>query len=342
MLAAGEIARHLGFADNVHVTAREGSLTEFGVHPVYGEVYRLDQSPACRLLFRKISRLDIPIIVHAHSVRSFRADLGVADRYLAVSSFTRDQLIANGFPADKIEVVPNGADSELFSPADEAARQGLRTALGLPMACFVVAYVGRKQAAKGFVTFPQTVEALAARGLHVCGLCAGPIPADTLREDGYAQREALPPIADRQGTANRYAGAAASTIGQCLSGRRCAALRVPIQVGATPLGAHRRAGDRLSSDYFPYRRGMRDGQPSGSPAILTITWRCASTVALLPGESTIGGRFPVRSNASFQPPLSCVLTPTPPPPQCRSEGPSHVSYFTNSREKRNSASAFIV
>ena len=141
--------------------------------------------------FRRLSRLDIPIIVHAHSVRSFRADLGVADRYLAVSSFTRDQLIANGFPADKIEVVPNGADTELFSPADEATRQGLRTSLGLPMACFVVAYVGRKQAAKGFVTFLQAVETLAARGLHVCGLCAGPIPADTLREEGYAQREAL-------------------------------------------------------------------------------------------------------------------------------------------------------
>ena len=229
-LVAGEIARHLGFTDNVHVTAREGALAEFDVHPVYGEVYRLGENPAYRFLFRKLSRLDpfpfharlarlcqtlrpdivhahqiefpvtgfrrlsrldIPILVHAHSVRSFRAEFGVADRYLAVSSFTRDQLIANRFPADKIEVVPNGADTELFSPAGEATRQGLRTALGLPMKCFVVAYVGRKQAAKGFVTFLQAVEMLAARGLPVRGLCAGPIPADTLREEGYAQREAL-------------------------------------------------------------------------------------------------------------------------------------------------------
>lgn len=94
---------------------REGALAEFDVHPVCGEVYRLGENPACRFLFRKLSRLarlcqtlrpdivhahqiefpvtgfrrlsrlDTPILVHAHSVRSFRAEFGVADRYLAVS-----------------------------------------------------------------------------------------------------------------------------------------------------------------------------------------------------------------------------------------------------------------
>ena len=140
-------------------------------------------------------------------------------------------MIAKGFLADKVEIVPNGADTELFSPAAEAARQGLRTALGLPMKCFVVVCVGRKQVAKGLVTFLQAVEMLAARGIPVRGLCAGPIAADTLREDGYAQREAwrLSLIADRQGPADRYAGVAASTIGQYLPGCRCVALRLPIQ-----------------------------------------------------------------------------------------------------------------
>lgn len=229
-LVAGEIARHLGFTHNIHVTAREGGLAYFDVDPVFGAVHRLSESFAYRLLFRKltrldplpfharlarlcqdlrpdvvhahqiefpvadfrrISRLDVPVVVHAHSVRRFNAELGTADRYLAVSSFTRDQLIGKGFPADRIEVVPNGADTDLFSPADEATRHGLRTALGIPMDCLVVAYVGRKQAAKGFVTFLQAIELLAARGLAVRGISVGPVPADTLQEEGYARREVL-------------------------------------------------------------------------------------------------------------------------------------------------------
>lgn len=229
-LVAGEIARRLGFASNVHVTAREGGLTRFEVHPLYGEVHRLAEGHAYRLFFRKLSRLDpspaharlarlcralrpdvvhahqlefpvadfrrrvrrdVPVVVHAHAVRSHNPGWGLADRYLAVSSFTRDQLVARGFPAERIDVVPNGADTDLFAPADRATRDGLRRALGLPAEAFVVAYVGRKQAAKGFVTFLRALEILAERGVAVRGVCAGPIPADTYAEDGYAAREEL-------------------------------------------------------------------------------------------------------------------------------------------------------
>lgn len=229
-VVAGEIARHLGYTHNIHVTAREGGLSDFEVHPVFGEVYRLSESRAYRLLlrkltrldplprharlarlcqklrpdivhahqiefpvadFRRLSRLDMPIVVHAHSVRSHSDSLGIADRYLAVSSFTRDQLIEKGFPSGRIDVVPNGADTDLFSPADEATRQGLRTALGIASEAFVVAYVGRKQAAKGYVTFLRSIELLAASGFRVLGVSAGPVPADTLKEEGYAQREEL-------------------------------------------------------------------------------------------------------------------------------------------------------
>ena len=229
-LVAGEIARHLGFASNVHVTAREGGLTRFDMHPIYGEIHRLAEGQAYRLLFRKLSRLDpspfharlarlcrtlrpdlvhahqiefpiddfrrrarldVPVVVHAHAVRSHDARWGLADRYLAVSSFTREQLIARGFPGERIEVVPNGADTDLFAPADPATRDGLRRALGLPDDGFVVAYVGRKQAAKGYVTFLRALEILAARGVPVRGVCAGPIPPDTRGEEGYAAREEL-------------------------------------------------------------------------------------------------------------------------------------------------------
>lgn len=228
-LVAARIASRLGFCRNVHVTARESGLAAVEQHPELGEIHRIAESAAYRRLrkslrldprplharlaalcaplqpalvnahqiefpvadFRRRLGRDLPVVVHAHSVRSWSPALGLADRYLAVSAFTRDALIERGFPAERIEVVPNGADTDLFSPADEVTRAGLRAALGIPGDVFVLAYVGRKQAAKGFVTFLQTLERLAARGLAVRGLCAGPIPADTLREEGYAARERL-------------------------------------------------------------------------------------------------------------------------------------------------------
>ena len=229
-IVAGEIAARLGFVRNVHVTAQEEGLSAFEYHPRLGEIHRFRESAAYRFFFKKLSRLNpypeqarlaklcqtirpdlvhahqiefpvadfqrrlgrkLPVVVHAHSVRGFAAERGLADRYIAVSEFTRNQLIEKGFPGERIVVVPNGADTDLFSPADEATRNGLRAALGLEAEAFVLAYVGRKQAAKGFVSFLQTLDGLAKRGLRVKGVCAGPIPPDTLREEGYEAREKL-------------------------------------------------------------------------------------------------------------------------------------------------------
>lgn len=228
-IVAAEISCRLGFSRNIHVTAREGGLPAFDLHPEFGEIHRIAEGGFYQRL-RKMTRLDllplharlarlcgslgadlvhahqiefpvadfrhrlgrdIPVVIHAHSVRTWAPELGVADRYLAVSGFTRDQLIERGFPAEKIEVVPNGADTDRFSPADDATRRGLRLALQIPPANFVLAYVGRKQASKGFVCFLQTLQILHDQGLDVRGVCAGPTPPDTLREDGYAEREAL-------------------------------------------------------------------------------------------------------------------------------------------------------
>lgn len=228
-IVAAEISKRLGFTRNLHVTAREAGLGEFDLHPELGEIRRIAEGAAyarMRKTFRfdpqplhaRLARLcqtreidlvhahqiefpvadfrrrvgrEMPVVIHAHSVRSWSPELGLADRYIAVSSFTRDSLVERGFPAERIEVIPNGADTDLFSPADATTRNGLRIALGIPAESFVVAYVGRKQASKGFVTFLQALQNLAARGLQVQGVCAGPTPADTLKEEGYAEREVL-------------------------------------------------------------------------------------------------------------------------------------------------------
>lgn len=228
-IVAGEIASRLGFTSNIHVTAREEHPSAVELHPRLGEIHRIQES-AAYTRWRKTTRFDplplharlaglcrqwqpqivhahqvefpvadfrarlgfpVHVVVHAHSVRTWQASLGIADRYIAVSEFTRSQMIERGFPADHICVIPNGADTDLFSPADATTRQGLRIALDIPSDNFVIAYVGRKQASKGFVTFLQTLQCLNDQGLSVKGVCAGPTPADTAREAGYAERETL-------------------------------------------------------------------------------------------------------------------------------------------------------
>jgi UDP-N-acetylglucosamine:(glucosyl)LPS alpha-1,2-N-acetylglucosaminyltransferase len=61
----------------------------------------------------------IPVIVHAHVTASrFEEQRGVADRYLAVSRYVRDRLVAEkNFPPARIEILPNGVDTALFAPA---------------------------------------------------------------------------------------------------------------------------------------------------------------------------------------------------------------------------------
>lgn len=54
-----------------------------------------------------------------------------ADRFVAISGMIRDMARRGGVPDDRIVSIPNAVDPELFRPADSAARERLRRALGL-------------------------------------------------------------------------------------------------------------------------------------------------------------------------------------------------------------------
>lgn len=54
-----------------------------------------------------------------------------ADRFVAISGMIRDMARRGGVPDDRIVSIPNAVDPELFRPADPAARERLRRALGL-------------------------------------------------------------------------------------------------------------------------------------------------------------------------------------------------------------------
>jgi glycosyltransferase involved in cell wall biosynthesis len=67
--------------------------------------------------------------------------LARSDLVVCVSEGLRRMMIQRGFIASNIIVVPNGADTRLFRPADEAEKTATRSEYGVPVDSFVLAVV---------------------------------------------------------------------------------------------------------------------------------------------------------------------------------------------------------
>lgn len=69
---------------------------------------------------------------HDHSVwleQRFDAEIELADRILVGSSFVRESFIAEGVSAEKLVVIPYGADTQLFEPTEKNASQSAKLRL---------------------------------------------------------------------------------------------------------------------------------------------------------------------------------------------------------------------
>ncbi|MDP2929912.1 MAG: glycosyltransferase family 4 protein [Candidatus Omnitrophota bacterium] len=88
--------------------------------------------------------------------------LSKSDKVIAVSGALKDQMVRIGVPSEKIVVIPNGVNADLFKPMDQVE---CRRKLGLPFDKRIVLFVGNLVAVKG-------VEALVSglAGWRVCGL----------------------------------------------------------------------------------------------------------------------------------------------------------------------------
>jgi glycosyltransferase involved in cell wall biosynthesis len=137
--------------------------------------------------FRRRLGRDLPVVLHAHAVRSYRSEFGLADAYVAVSDFTRDGLIDRGFPADRVHVVHNGADTDLFAPATVPDLARLKTLLGFE-GKRVVGYIGRKHEAKGYFDFLDALELLTQDYPDIRGIAAGAYPPEMYRSAAMASR----------------------------------------------------------------------------------------------------------------------------------------------------------
>ncbi len=72
-----------------------------------------------------------------------------ADRFLSISGVIRDEFLACGVPPERIIHIPNGIDTNAYTPADQATQRRLRMEFGLPMGAFLFAYSGKLNRGKG-------------------------------------------------------------------------------------------------------------------------------------------------------------------------------------------------
>jgi UDP-N-acetylglucosamine:(glucosyl)LPS alpha-1,2-N-acetylglucosaminyltransferase len=211
-IVAWNHARRLKAVSPLIISAREHYPSAYEM--VDGiPVYRIGEGRLYRRLFRKATRLDpyplhrraakivnreapdlfhahqlefpvadflrtlgrrLPVIVHVHAVRKFDPALGVADKYLAVSEYTKELLVERGYPVDRTEVVYNGVDTGIFIPPTAKEKLRLKRTFNIATEACVVSYIGRKQESKGFHSFLKVADELLRRHENLFVLSAGP------------------------------------------------------------------------------------------------------------------------------------------------------------------------
>ncbi len=117
-----------------------------------------------------------PIVVYAHGEEittwrqggKFQAMVFTykhADRVIANSDFTRDELLKLGVQTDKISLISPGVDIERFHPGLETV--GLRESIGLTAGQKLILSVGRLSRRKGFDQVIKALPVLLAQGIDV-------------------------------------------------------------------------------------------------------------------------------------------------------------------------------
>lgn len=117
-----------------------------------------------------------PLIVHARGTlervvakqsrllrEAVRSPLIAADAVIANSDALRADCIELGVPASRVHVIPNGVDTELFSPPKDKAE--MKRELGLDASRIVVMFCGNLRAVKGVDVLAEAIPEL---------LCAQP------------------------------------------------------------------------------------------------------------------------------------------------------------------------
>jgi teichuronic acid biosynthesis glycosyltransferase TuaC len=187
--AAWRLRRETGFeAIDAHFVYPEGVAAA-----LLGRLFRVPVLLTLRGL--------LPLLVpYALRRPQLRWALARAARVIAVSAPLREDAVALGLPRERVRVIENGVDPELFRPLDRgAARRGL----GLPPEGRLLVSVGTLSPRKGFHLVIEALPALAARFPDLRYAIVGGAGAEG------AQEGELRLLAERLGVAGRvhFAGA---------------------------------------------------------------------------------------------------------------------------------------
>jgi glycosyltransferase involved in cell wall biosynthesis len=96
-----------------------------------------------------------------------------AEAFSAISPEIASEWISSRVPIDKIHVIPNGVDTNLFAPVSAPQKSFLREKLCLPQAAFIAIYTGRLVSYKGLPLLLQVWDDLQSRHDNVVLLLAG-------------------------------------------------------------------------------------------------------------------------------------------------------------------------
>ena len=153
-----------------------------------------------RLTGAAAADLGLPTAAHIREFGTLgareRAHLCANARLIAVSAALRDDLTAQGIPAEKIRVIYNGV-----SPPPAAGRFDLRAELGLPAGAPLVVWLGQitvRKAPEVFVAAAAEIARREARAHFVlCGEVFGGKAENLRLKDGLLAAAARPPLAGR-------------------------------------------------------------------------------------------------------------------------------------------------
>ena len=96
-----------------------------------------------------------------------------ADGLIAISSQLKTAFLQAGIHSTRIELLPNGIDTTLYSPADPSEKAALRTALGLPADKVVFIFTGRLTSSKGLPELMDAWRTLASNHADIHLLLVG-------------------------------------------------------------------------------------------------------------------------------------------------------------------------
>lgn len=132
----------------------------------------------CRLVWgMRTSRLDWRLYGRRAAFESWleRRLSRLPDRIICNSWSGKEHALANGYPAQRLVVVPNGIDTDRFRPDPEAGSH-LRARWGIPPTAFLIGLVARIDLIKDHETFLRAAARLTEPAIHFVCIGDGDTP----------------------------------------------------------------------------------------------------------------------------------------------------------------------